>query len=130
MIRALYEWIVDNQCTPVIVVNARAEGTQVPQQYVNNDGQIILNISPGAVINLELGNKSVAFNARFGGIPNDIYVPCYAILGIYARENGQGMNFDYEPPEDPEPDPTGSDPSDEGSDGGDGEKRPPLRIVK
>lgn len=132
MIRALYEWIVDNEYTPHIVVNARADGAQVPQQYVNKDGQIVLNIAPRAVSGLELGNKSVSFNARFGGIPTDIYVPCFAILGIYARENGQGMMFDFEPPpdgegpDDPDPKPRAKientkEPA---------ERRPSLRIVK
>lgn len=123
MIRALYEWIVDNDFTPLIVVNATAEGALLPQQYVNSDGQIILNISPGAVMGLDLGNKAISFNARFGGIPTDVYVPCHSIMGIYARENGQGMNFDFEAPEEPEPTP----PSDkkESSD-----RRASLRVVK
>jgi len=126
MVRALYEWIVDNEFTPHIVVNARSEGAQVPQQYVNKDGQIVLNIAPRAVSTLELGNKAVSFNARFGGIPTDIYVPCHAILGIYARENGQGMMFDFEPPPetDPEP-PEDSKPKNETP-----ERRPSLRVVK
>lgn len=124
MIRALYEWIVDNDYTPHIVVNARAEGTQVPQQYVNKDGQIVLNIAPRAVSVLDLGNRAVSFNARFGGIPTDIYVPCFAILGIYARENGQGMMFDFEPPPEPEPTKKLNPKKDLG------EKRPSLRVVK
>ncbi|TVZ40642.1 stringent starvation protein B [Alteromonadaceae bacterium 2753L.S.0a.02] len=123
LIRALYEWIVDNDFTPHIVVNALAGGVEVPQKYVNKEGQIVLNIAPRAVASLELGNKAIAFNARFGGIPTDIYVPCHAVLGIYARENGQGMMFEAENP--PEPEPTS--PDDNGS--GD-QKRPSLRVVK
>ncbi|WNO08533.1 ClpXP protease specificity-enhancing factor [Teredinibacter sp. KSP-S5-2] len=126
MIRALYEWIVDNAYTPHIVVNALAEGVEVPQQYVNNDGQIVLNIAPRAVESLELGNKAIAFNARFGGIPTDIYVPTYAVMGIYARENGQGMMFDAEPQ--PEPDPT--PPKKISKAEPQTAKRPSLRVVK
>lgn len=123
MIRALYDWIVDNDYTPHIVVNALASGAEVPQQYVNKEGQIVLNIAPRAVEALELGNKAISFNARFGGIPTTIYVPCHAVLGIYARENGQGMMFESEPM--PEPDPSPPDDDGNGSD-----RRPSLRVVK
>ncbi len=125
MIRALYEWIVDNDFTPHIVVNAKAQGTQVPQQYVNKDGQIVLNIAPRAVTTLDLGNNAVSFNARFGGIPTDIYVPCHAVLGIYARENGQGMMFDFEPPPEPDGPKPRQKPKKEAP-----ERRPSLRVVK
>ena len=107
MIRALYEWIVDNNCTPYILVDAHASDVEVPQQHVNKDGQIVLNIAPSAVMDLNLENQAVRFNARFSGIPTDIYVPCRAVLGIYARENGQGMVFEPEL----EPDPTPTEPS-------------------
>lgn len=128
MVRALYEWIVDNEFTPHIVVNASAEGAEVPQQYVNKDGQIILNVAPRAVESLELGNKAIAFKARFGGIPTDIYIPCYAVMGIYARENGQGMMFDNELVPDPDSTPPPSSGGDKktSKDG----KRPSLRVVK
>jgi len=123
MIRALYEWIVDNRSTPYLLVDAHGKGVSVPLDFVNKEGQIILNISPNAVKNLEVTNEHVSFNAKFGGIPTDIYVPCGSILGIYARENGQGMIFE---PESGEPTPP--------SDGGDGSpkhlKKPSLRIVK
>jgi len=125
MIRALYEWIVDNDFTPHIVVNALAGGVEVPQQYVNKEGQIVLNVAPRAVASLELGNKAISFNARFGGIPTDIYVPSHAVLGIYARENGQGMMFDSEPGQ-PDPDPTAPIPPS----GKQETKRPSLRVVK
>ena len=125
MIRALYEWIVDNDFTPHIVVNAMAGGVEVPQQYVNKDGQIVLNIAPQAVSGLDLGNKAVSFSARFGGIPTNIHVPCYGVMGIYARENGQGMMFDSELP--PEPDPTDPEPTDDSEAP---ERRPSLRVVK
>ena len=97
LLRALYEWILENNCTPYIVVNAYAQDVQVPQDYVK-DGQIILNISPVAVHALHMSNDAVEFNGRFAGIPTPVYVPITAVMGIYARENGQGMVFDAEKP--------------------------------
>lgn len=123
LVRALYEWIVDNDFTPHIVVNALEDGVQVPQQYVNKDGQIVLNVAPRAVVALDMTNKSVAFNARFGGISTDVFVPCFAILGIYARENGQGMMFEPESSPEPEP-PEAPKPTPESR------KKPSLRVVK
>ena len=96
MIRALYEWIVDNNCTPYILVDAHVQGVEVPQQYVNKDGQIILNIAPSALKDLFIGLEAISFSARFGGVPFDLFIPCGAVLGIYARENGQGMMFEAE----------------------------------
>ncbi len=102
MIRALYDWIVENECTPYIAVDAYCEGVEVPQQYVN-DGQIVLNLAPRAITALHLGNDEISFNTRFGGMPTDIRLPVTAVLGIYARENGQGMMFPPEKPVDPPP---------------------------
>src|SRR5476649_2230872 len=90
LIRALYEWIVDNDCTPHMLVNAEYPSVQVPQGFAN-DGQIVLNVSPSAVRHLHMDNEAVSFEGRFGGVPHTLYVPVGAILGIYARENGQGM---------------------------------------
>lgn len=92
LVRAFYDWIVDNNCTPYLVVDATQVGVKVPPQYVQN-GQIVLNINPGAIGNLELGNDAIRFNARFGGNPFAIYVPLKAVLAIYARENGAGTMF-------------------------------------
>lgn len=97
MIRALNEWILENNCTPYILVNAYDRDVRVPQSYVK-DGQIILNISPDAVQGLSISNEGVEFNGRFGGIPTEVYVPASAILGIYAKENGQGMMFETDDP--------------------------------
>ena len=106
MLRALYEWIVDNDCTPHIVVDAHLEGVMVPQQYVNKSGEIVLNVAPGAVQQLSLENDATSFSARFSGVSHDIYVPMAAVLGIYARENGRGMMFDKDAePEPPAPNP-------------------------
>ena len=137
LVRALNEWILENNCTPYIVVNAFEKGVQVPQNYVK-DGQIILNISPLAVQGLSIGIEGIEFNGRFGGIPTRVYVPTLAIMGIYARENGQGMIFDQnnEPP--PITPPTGPGSSAGKSAGGNSGKdsndksgpRPSLRVVK
>ncbi|MCM8856639.1 MAG: ClpXP protease specificity-enhancing factor [Candidatus Thiodiazotropha sp.] len=122
LIRALYEWLVDNDTTPYLMVNAEYEGAEVPRQFVD-DGRIILNVDPSAVSELEMGNEWISFSARFGGAAEEILIPPGAVMGIYAKENGQGMLFPDEEvnmgqePED-EPDPT--KPS----------KRPSLKVVK
>ena len=92
MIRALYEWILDNRMTPYLLVNAAHPQALIPAQFVQ-DGKIVLNISPTAVHALVLGNERIAFDARFGGVAMDVVVPVDAVLGIYARENGRGMLF-------------------------------------
>ena len=89
LLRAFYEWLLDNQLTPHLVVDVTLPGVQVPMEYAR-DGQIVLNIAPRAVGNLELANDEVRFNARFGGIPRQVSVPLAAVLAIYARENGAG----------------------------------------
>lgn len=138
LLRAIYEWLLDNSCTPHLVVFANVPGVAVPQQHVNKDGQIILNIAPSAVKDLFIANEAVSFSARFSGVVNHIYVPCGAVLGIYGRENGQGMMFELEvppePPVSPTP-PTKPEPTNTKS-GGTAEsnvtslKRPSLKVVK
>ena len=93
MARAIYEWICDNQLTPYLLVDATQPYTSVPEQFVK-DGQIVLNIAPHAVHQFQMSNDAVSCSARFGGVARDIYVPISALLGIYARENGQGLFFD------------------------------------
>lgn len=101
------EWMGDNEHTPHIVVDASVDGVTVPREHVK-DGKIILNISDSAAHNLKLTNSSVSFRARFSGVPFDVWVPIAAVLGIYAKETGQGMIFSHSadqpepPPEDPE----------------------------
>ena len=90
LIRALYEWIVDNQCTPHLLVEVKDDQVRVPRQFVEK-GVIVLNVAPSAVKNLLLGNDRISFSARFGGTPHDIDVPVAAVQAIYARENGQGI---------------------------------------
>ena len=92
LLRAFYEWIVDNDLTPYLVVNANYPGTQVPQEHVQA-GQIVLNISPSSTGKLVLGNYEVTFDARFGGVARSLVVPCKAVLAIYAKENGAGTVF-------------------------------------
>lgn len=124
IMRALYEWIVDNDCTPYMLVDAAVDDVLVPQQFVK-DGQIVLNISPGAVVELNIANDAVSFNGRFGGVAFDIYVPVSAVIGIYARENGQGMVFDAEDTSAGENPPDDSPPAPGRPGGG-----PSLKIVK
>jgi stringent starvation protein B len=128
LMRAFYDWIVDNGCTPYVVVNANLDDVQVPRTYVK-DGQIVLNVSPSAVMAFRLDNAAMEFNARFGGVPMQVHVPMSAVLGIYARENGQGMIFEPEentPPELPPADGTSSDSSAKTKKPG----KPGLKIVK
>ena len=126
LLRALYEWIVDNGCTPHVIVDATLPGVDVPSQYVK-DGQIVLNLSPSAVIELQLGDESVSFNGRVGGKPTDVFIPMAALLGIYARENGQGMAFEQdEEGGDPPSDDGGATPTPLRRGGG----KPSLKVVK
>jgi stringent starvation protein B len=123
LLRAMHEWMTDNIQTPHIVVDAEFAGVEVPRQYVQN-GKIILNVSHSAANGLALGNDALTFRARFGGSTCNVYVPISAILGIYARETGQGMIFsevDTAPPPDapaPAPEPV-KKPS-----------KPTLKVVK
>jgi stringent starvation protein B len=137
MIRALHEWILDNNFTPYILVNAFTEGVEVPQDYVK-DGQIVLNISPQAIKTLNISDAAIEFEGRFGGIPTKVYAPMHAIMSIYARENGQGMMFESD---DPMPDPpapiSGVDGSSSGAGKIDGKSKkagkgskPSLHVVK
>ncbi len=119
LIRALYEWILDNGMTPYLLVDVASEQVVVPQQYVEN-GRIVLNVNPSAVQNLQLANDLIELDARFSGQPMHVVVPVMSVMAIYARENGKGMVFteedgggdDSPPPEKEE------------------SKRPSLRVVK
>ena len=128
LIRAINEWACENDLTPHLLVNALAEGVIVPTQFIK-DGQIVLNISPSAVQNIELGNDWVLFNARFSGQAMNIEVPVIAVLAIYARENGQGIFF---PEEDGSPEPEGSENKNKPAIKSVGKKadKPLLKVVK
>ncbi|CAA0114418.1 Stringent starvation protein B [BD1-7 clade bacterium] len=95
-LRAVYEWILDNECTPFLAVNADAPGVEVPREYVE-DGQITLNLAPSAIVDLQMTNDGIEFSARFSGVAQLVRVPMVAVMGIFARENGQGMAFPDEP---------------------------------
>ena len=90
LIRAIYEWAVENGFTPYLLAEASREGVEVPSDRVQDD-RIVLNIAPRAVANLELGNDLISFSARFAGIEHHILLPVNAVLAVYARENGIGI---------------------------------------
>ena len=127
----MHEWITDNQQTPHVVVDASLEGVEVPRQFVQN-GKIILNVSHSATSGLTINNETMRFRARFGSTTHDVIVPVSAILGIYARETGQGMIFSdadgpspSPDPNAPDPAPTSSAPTESGA-----PKRSHLKVVK
>ena len=122
LIRALYQWIVDNGVTPYILVDALVDGVDVPPQHIQ-DNKIVLNIAPMAVQSLNLGDDEISFSARFSGQSVTLLVPINAVLAIYARENGQGMMFNDEP-ESPGPNNNSPDGT------ADEKSRPSLRVVK
>ena len=118
LLRAIYQWIVDNEMTPYLLVDATADNVQVPTEHISN-GKIILNVSPSAVVGLDMGNDTVVFNARFSGKAMQVHTPVVAVLAIYSKENGRGMVFTEEedsPPPSPDDDPK--------------PKQPKLRVVK
>jgi len=124
IIRALYEWILDNNCTPHILVSTEYTGVQIPSGFAKN-GQITLNLSPSAVRGLHVDNEALSFEGRFAGMAYRLFIPIGAVLAIYAREDGQGMAFNQEPDsqsggEDPPPDTRPPRPN----------GKPNLRVVK
>ncbi len=106
LIRAIYDWILDNQNTPYLLVNTTFDGVQVPYEYIN-DNKIILNIEPDAVRNFHADNEWISFSARFSGKPMELFIPIAAVLAIYGKENNEGMFFTDEetlpPPTKPTP---------------------------
>ncbi|MBN2690052.1 MAG: ClpXP protease specificity-enhancing factor [Gammaproteobacteria bacterium] len=96
LLRAFYEWILDNGMTPHILINAEAENVVVPQEQVQ-DGRIVFNIAPRATKDLRMGNDATEFLGRFGGEVVSIYLPTPSILAIYARENPEQTNFMFSP---------------------------------
>ena len=113
LIRALHEWICDNGLTPHLLVDAEAPGVSVPPSAVQ-DGRVVLNVAPRAVMGFSIDQDFVHFSARFGGVSHDIWVPIDAVLAIYARENGQGMMIPEDPLATPEPADAADDYYDEG----------------
>ena len=115
LIRSIYDWIIDNQLTPHLLVDATHPDAQLPENYIEDD-RIALNIRPAAIQDLSLGNATIEFNARFNGQPTHILAPVTAVMAIYAKENGKGMVFDQEEEDTPPPKDT--------------PPRPHLRVVK
>jgi stringent starvation protein B len=133
LLRAIYDWISDNNLTPYMLVDAGVEGVRVPPQVIKN-GQVVLNLAMRAVANLDLGNEWISFQARFSGVSQAIHIPVQAVLALYAQENGQGMMFPADeggsapPPAGPDDTPRGTP----GDDAGEKPARgaPHLRVVK
>jgi len=138
LLRAIYEWVVDNEGTPHVVLFADNPQVMVPQQYIDN-GKIILNISPSAAEELLIDDEGLSFKARFGGSPYEIFSPMNAVMSLYASETGEGMSFDIEneiPPDDTPPKPSGpksldkAKPAKKPTIKPNKSKRPALKIVK
>ncbi len=127
LLRGIYDWLIDNEQTPYLLVNAEAQDVIVPIEHIQ-DGKIILNISLTATRDLELTNDGVSFNARFGGKAMKVNVPIAAALALYSKENGRGMMF---PDETPDDDPLSPDPEPgKDSEKSDAPQKPHLTLVK
>ena len=127
LLRAMHQWITDSGHTPHVIVDAGRAGQDIPHAYVQ-DGKLVLNLSYSATQRLKIDNDVVEFDARFAGVIHHVRIPVGAVMGVYARETGEGMMFPDQdtspaPPEPPAPGPAPAD------DGG-GAKRPQLRVVK
>lgn len=122
LIRAIYQWLLDNQCTPYLLVNTNHEGVVVPEQYIR-DARIVLNLAPDAISGLNMDNDWVSFSARFSGKAMDLFIPVIAIQAIYGKENNEGMFFPEEEP--PTPPPASTKPVTRITSG-----KPSLKLVK
>lgn len=123
LLRAMHQWVADCGHTPHVIVDAERPGVEVPRAYVK-EGKIVLNLSPSATQRLVIGNDAIDFEARFAGVVHHVRFPVNAVLGIYARETGEGMVFS-EADLGPEP-PTRPTPAEDGG----SSRRPQLKIVK
>ena len=136
LLRAIYEWVLDNDATPHVLIFADNPQVIVPHQFVDN-GKIVLNISPTAAQNMILDEEGLSFSARFSGKPFEIYAPMNAVMALYASENGEGMSFDIEAEnETPPPAPKGptsvraNSSSKDKPEKSTTKKRPTLKVVK
>jgi stringent starvation protein B len=118
LIRSIYEWIIDNNLTPYLLVDAENGNASLPREFIE-DKKIVLNIRPQAIQGLSLGNDEIQFNARFSGKPMQIVAPVAAVMAIYAKENGKGMVFDLEDNDGDETPPEKQPPT-----------KPTLRVIK
>ena len=119
LIRAIYQWLLDNNETPYLLVDTTVEGVDVPDTYIQNN-KIVLNIAPDATDNLQIDNDWLHFFTRFSGVATELFIPTTAVIGIYGRDSNQGMFFSedtFVPP------PTTQPPSTE-------TKRPSLKVIK
>jgi stringent starvation protein B len=123
LIRAIYEWLVDNELTPYLLVSTEFEGVQVPDEYIH-DGKIVLNIAPDAVRNFLADNDWISFSARFSGKAMELFIPIAAVQAIYGKENNEGMFFPDEE-DSPPPKPTPKEDPSKSTKG-----KPSLSIVK
>lgn len=131
LVRAIYEWLTDNAQTPHLIVDADYADVEVPQHLVEN-GQIVLNIGPTAVRDLDLANDAISFSARFSGRSVPMYVPIGAVMGLISRESGNGMFFrpKEQAPEDDEPPPPQKKAPTAGRLGNKTRRRAQLKVVK
>ena len=127
LIRALYEWCGDAGYTPYLAVKVD-ENTKVPTAFVKN-GEIVLNLSPGATHKLTMDNHWILFNARFGGLSHEVAVPMAAVTGIFAKETGYGLAFKAGQPGDSPGSPPAA-PAEGGNGKAETKPRPKLQIVK
>jgi stringent starvation protein B len=121
LVRALYEWILDNDKTPYILVDTGNDEVLIPAG-IANDGKVVLNLAPQAIQNLEMTNDYLSFSARFNGVAENIFCPIGSLMAIYARENGEGMMF---PAED-----SSDDTGEVDKPSGDKPKGPTLKVIK
>jgi stringent starvation protein B len=126
LVRAIHDWILDNQMTPYLSVNTTFEGVIVPSNYIV-DNSIVLNISPSSVRHLELGNEYILFDARFSGQSYAIEIPIEAVQAIYARENGEGMLFVMD--DEPQP-PDAGDDNQAAKENSKQTGKPTLKVIK
>jgi stringent starvation protein B len=124
LVRALYEWILDNDTTPYILVDSGGEQVVIPRG-IASDGKVVLNLAPSAIQNLEMTNEHVSFSARFNGVSEHIYCPISSLLAIYARENGEGMMFPTEESDSEDNKSGKAETSDRPKSGG-----PTLKVIK
>ncbi len=95
LVRALIDWIVDNDCTPFVAIASDMEGVSVPPEAAK-DGRVVLNLSASATRNLQISNELLTVDCRFGGQPFHVSAPMGAVVAVFARENGEGMAFEAE----------------------------------
>lgn len=123
MIKASYDWILDNNMSPRLIVVTGFSEVAIPESLKGKPGdlehRIILNIGPVATSGLQFDvkRKLISFHTRFSGVSYYVKIPTDAIEGIHAQETGEGAVFklDYSKMHKPE---------------GERLTRPGLRLVK